>query len=931
MTGSFYCLFRRPGCYGNRWWSRSQDPGHRGLSLSLLQQDQSKLFILNAIMEVENHAVLQLNNHGQVLMKPAILPNYRLVEEPKHGDVPNHLLETKIYNTLQSNKTIKAIPGVLHFGGFGIGKHHQQNLKLLNISSAKTNVHILTPQTKYFQIKYTKKNHLVPGMSFIVTVDFCPNEWRYYYDSIRVHCKEDETLLIPLHAYPVANIVDFPTYLSITDVTLGQSKDIIIPLRCSCPVDFEFQLSCPQMHPAFKIKPTSGIIPADEQIDLVVTYTPTNRAMAQIEVQLIVSEFNTKPYICTIAGNYSPGVELMPHAEHEDSKDITTRKLLDPRSISPMQISRKKRHLKKVLDHTAGKLPEIKFPADLSNPHAVALVLNQKPGKLRIKDLREALAHVQGASQGRQAKEAMFNQKVNNIVKSEQANQLQWQSHLGRDPISSKAKQLILENRELADEEYKVSMDVHVPEKEYQRHKTKISLIRVLRSVGQFPSCTPQFDPYTNNPWDVRKRNLKQFQLAARKVIIQCRINHRLLLLRKLVEERKTQTESLIYFNDNSRVAIDYSDQETEKFQANLSMDKPLPFTFPYYVSPDWSDELAANALGSVTVKPSEVRINRVVPYFNLKAFHHSQIMNYVPYSAQYTSLGYVPLTLARSLRTGAEDECIVISPPGKKQFEIETDTHLDEQRTPKASGKDGDFFAGALTLLPPEGLLKHPDYHPLYVFNLVPDLCTFKSPLSFAEKDLEFHLCPLPRYIIDSKAGSNFASTQKKFLDRDDIIKGLMNWKRFPSAALKSLTTTDVLTSSWVPLWNDPFSVDMLPINAPFQLDYKIDEKMDNAPLESSEEMILTPEMLEAEFIMIQRLLSESATFEPEQEDDKNTKLKASQILPPVQPTSREIREEQLEISLHVQDNRLGSDIQMRIKHLQSLSINKLILQDQN
>lgn len=29
--------------------------------------------------------------------------------------------------------------------------------KLLNISSATTNIHILTPQTKYFQIKYTKK------------------------------------------------------------------------------------------------------------------------------------------------------------------------------------------------------------------------------------------------------------------------------------------------------------------------------------------------------------------------------------------------------------------------------------------------------------------------------------------------------------------------------------------------------------------------------------------------------------------------------------------------------------------------------------------------------------------------------------------------------------------------------------------------------
>ncbi|XP_051883281.1 cilia- and flagella-associated protein 221 [Pristis pectinata] len=606
-------------------------------------------------MEVEKHAVLQFSNHGHALTKQAILPKDRLVEEPKHENVPNHLLETKIYSTLQRNKSIKAIPAVLHFGGYEIGKHHQQNLKLVNISSVVTNVHILPPQTKHFQIKYTKKNHLVPGMSFIVSVDFCPNEWRYYYDSVRIHCKEDETLLIPIHAYPVANVVDFPAHLNINDVPLGQSKDIIIPLRCSCPVDFEFQLNCPQLHHAFKIQPTSGIIPANEQIDIVVTYTPSDRATAQSKVQLIISEFNSKPYICTITGIYSPGLEFRPQAEYEETKDTVTRKLLDPQSISPMHISRKKRHQKHVLDHTSGKLKDTKFPADLSNPHAVALVLNQKPGKLRIKDLREALANIQGASQGRQAKEAIFNQKVNNNVMLEQANQLQWQSHLGRDPISPKAKQLILENRQLADEEYKIYLDVHVPEKECQRQKTKISLTRVLRSVGQFPSCTPEFDPYSNDPWEVRNRALKHFQLAARKVIIQCRVNHRLTLLRKLVESLKTQTESLINFNESSIVTIDCSDQETEKYHASLSMEKLLPFTFPYYVSPDWSDELAADGLGSVPVKPSEITINRVVPYFTLKAFHRYKIMDYEPYSTQYSSSRYVPLTLARPLRTGAE------------------------------------------------------------------------------------------------------------------------------------------------------------------------------------------------------------------------------------------------------------------------------------
>jgi hypothetical protein len=33
----------------------------------------------------------------------------------------------------------------------------------------------------------------------------------------------------------------------------------------------------------------------------------------------------------------------------------------------------------------------IKFPVNLDTPHAVAQVLNQEPGKLRIKDLREGI------------------------------------------------------------------------------------------------------------------------------------------------------------------------------------------------------------------------------------------------------------------------------------------------------------------------------------------------------------------------------------------------------------------------------------------------------------------------------------------------------------------------------------------------------------
>ena len=81
-----------------------------------------------------------------------------------------------------------------------------------------------------------------------------------------------------------------------------------IPLRCKAPVDFDFQLSMVQPHPAYTVHPMSGIIPAYGQIEITVTFAPIEFNTAIMKLQLTISQFNSTPLVCTFIGTSTPGL-----------------------------------------------------------------------------------------------------------------------------------------------------------------------------------------------------------------------------------------------------------------------------------------------------------------------------------------------------------------------------------------------------------------------------------------------------------------------------------------------------------------------------------------------------------------------------------------------------------------------------------------------
>ena len=134
--------------------------------------------------------------------------------------------------------------------------------------------------------------------------------YKYYYDTIRIHCEGDK-ILIPIHAYPVINsecMDQFPKMIDLGSLcTLNHTYQKSMMIESRTPVNFEYEITVTKPHPDIQIlSPLSGDITGMQVTNIDFAYLPLSFSTAEAQIQIRTSEFGSEPKTVRIVGSAAP-------------------------------------------------------------------------------------------------------------------------------------------------------------------------------------------------------------------------------------------------------------------------------------------------------------------------------------------------------------------------------------------------------------------------------------------------------------------------------------------------------------------------------------------------------------------------------------------------------------------------------------------------
>eukprot|EP00002_Diphylleia_rotans_P028351 TRINITY_DN5721_c0_g2_i4.p1 TRINITY_DN5721_c0_g2~~TRINITY_DN5721_c0_g2_i4.p1 ORF type:complete len:871 (+),score=134.27 TRINITY_DN5721_c0_g2_i4:91-2703(+) len=773
-------------------------------------------------------------NHGSPMLSAKIVGG-----EAKRSLNTGSKIFTGEYKQLGRSGILEAQPAVVHFPGFQLQQQHEIVLRIVNAGSTRTRIQILPPtDQQHFSIRCDRKGDLAPGLSENIVIIFVPTEYKYYYDCLRIH-GPDSNLLVPIHAYPTMNKVFFPKVIDFGLTAINEVSTKTFKLSCTVPIDFEFELETVEPHPFITITPSRGIVPANDTIPISVQYKPLSYETSRATIRVNISQFAFEPYLCQITATCSPGQgkeqavkelaesfkaklgslgvpeNTVPDTiqnfdykpplirtgggagggdpvvdELKQSKDLLKSK---SQKISPDRPTSSEGKNIYFVEHDG-----VRFPVHMDTLAGTADIMTQQPGKLRVKELKNAItqrkaqqeaqsreqAHILDSmadtlavfeSEGsRQLKELAFEHEFKQRAEFERSKELRWFVCVGSNRMEQGEIDAVIRRRQVLEE----SILENEKAQDRQRVTSELKSTRVIHDTTIRPSHTPTYDQGSNILWLKRIKTLERFTNVARIIVLRIRIENRLSKIRSLLQQAeydRIKIAELVVSQSRNLPATNKSALSCRSLPAPVTKETILPVVFPIYREQYFMD--------SHTVSMEEADDFVDYDFIPLKVPLQYEILGYKPIQVPPVA-SFVKPEQGRLLRQGADEEHAIRGPRGMlPQFEFKV----------------------------PAGCKQSVISSPAAIMNPQQHIQVYRQTHAVIESHPERKLVPVPK---------PFSSFLKPCGDD----------------SLRCLSNAPTVSNTWIPIQDDVFGISFEPeirlLAGPQQEDNMSDSDDDESPL---------------------------------------------------------------------------------------------------